>query len=351
MLNFNDQEILSIINDALEPADARHRVTIKAEKDEHALSSDPLWASNDFVRVNNLLAYTELFADKLKQSFDTVDGLKGTDFNSRLWMQSVAPSAEHTTIVFFLATEDENRELFTVVDPLSTDGYIVASNLPTLPQITGDEDDLGYNEDELRGLSVLIREMYAAGYNFRTVDETVLQPVDGLTFTTKFDTSNAVSESEMVMEPGNLSISVELRGTVSSYHVLDEDGHDWMDLGTASMDGDTFTWASTSIPGELVGQNLTLQANVRSAANVPAMDELFVIASSNAILMKQLPGDGNYALTLPKHRDLSVSVDVDKNTVSLSYPDSETQIIELNTEYPFFGQWLQAVLPKKPAFN
>lgn len=351
MLNFNDKEILSIINDDLEPADARHRVTVRADKDEHAMSSNPLWANNDFVRMNNLLAYTELLTDKFKQAFSEVDGLKGTDFTNRLWMQAVAPNAEHTTIVFFLATEDENRELFSIIDPLTTDGYIAASNLPTLPQITGDEDDLGYTDDELSGLSVLIREMYAAGYNFRTVDETVLQPVDGLTFTTKFDTSNTVSGSQMVMEPGDLSISVEVRGTVSSYHVLDEDGHDWMDLGTASMDGDTFTWASTSIPGELVGQNLTLQANIRSAANVPAMDELFVIASANAILMKQLAGDGNYALSLPNHRDLSVSVDIDKNTVSLSYPDSETQIIELNTEYPFFGKWLEAVLPKKPAFN
>lgn len=352
MLNYNDKEITSIIADTLDTADVRRRVTLKCEEDLKKLSQDAIWAQNDFMQVNLLLAYTELLADKFKQALDAVDGLHRTNFNRRLWLQAMAPSPDHTTVVFFLASEEGNQELFTLVDPLSTDGHLVASNLPTLNQIAGNDDDqLAYTDDELHAMIILIKEMYAAGYGFRTVDETVLQPVEDLTFTTKFDMSAPAQSSRRVEEAGNLVLHTDINGTVAGYHVLDEAGHDWLDLGTTKFEAGTFIWESTSIPEELVGQTLTLEVTARTADNVPAMDELFVIASANAILMRKLPGDGLYALSLPNHNDLTVRVDPNANTVALSYPDTTTQIIELNAEYPFFGEWLMAVLPKKPAFN
>lgn len=351
MLNFKDTEITDIITTALEPAEARRRVTIKSEEDEKHYDNNPVWAQNEFARANQLLAYTELLADKFAQALRTVSGLKDSDFMNRLWLQAVAPNAAHTTIVFFLATPESNRELFTLVDPLRTDGRLVSSNLPTLAQITAKDSDLDFTDEELTALIILIKEMYAAGYGFRTVDETVLQPVDGLTFNTKFDTSKPVTATKEVAEAGNLVLHVNVPGPVAGYHVVDDAGHDWMDLGTDKLDHGDFIWESTSIPEELIGHELTLQVEARSVDNVPAMDELFVIASSNAILMRETGTAGEYALSLPNHQDLTVRVDASANTVTLAYPNSTTQIIELDNKYPFLGEWLKTVLPKKPAFN
>ena len=44
-------------------------------------------------------------------------------------------------------------------------------------------------------------------------------------------------------------------------------------------------------------------------------------------------------------------VNPDNNMIYLKYPDPETQVIELNRQYPFIGEWLKAVLPQKRAFN
>lgn len=351
MLNYNDKEILSIVTSPLEPAEARRRITIKCDAETKARADDPLWAANDFALADQLLAYTELLGNKLYQALNSVKDLEGSDFMNRLWIQSVAPNSSHTTLVFFLAGQDNNQELFTVVDPLTTDGHLVSSNLPTLDQITADDVKLDYSDGEISALVILIKEMYAAGYSFRDISETVLQPVDGLTFNTKFDTSKPTTTSQQVVTAGNLVLQVPISGTVAGYHVLDENNHDWMDLGSDRMEGDQFIWESTSIPDELVGQTLTLAVSVRSVENVPAMDELFVIASSNAILMRETATPGEYSLSLPNHRDLTVRVDPEANTVSLAYGNPEAQIIELNKQYPFLGQWLKAVLPKKPAFN
>lgn len=351
MLNFKDKEVIDIITSELEPAEARRRVTIKSEEDSKKTSNDPIWAQNEFACANQLLAYTELLADKFTQALSDVQGLAGTDFAKRLWLQAVAPNATHTTIVFFLATPENNRELFTLVDPLRTDGRLVSSNLPTLEQITAKDSELDFSDEEITALIVLIKEMYAAGYGFRSVDETVLQPVDGLSFNTKFDTSKPVTASKDVTAAGNIVLHVHVPGPVAAYQVVDDEGHDWMDLGSDKLDHGDFIWESTSIPEELVGHELTLQVAARSVDNVPAMDELFVIASSNAILMRETGNNGEYALSLPNHQDLTVRVDASANTVTLAYPNSTTQIIELDNQYPFLGEWLKAVLPKKPAFN
>ncbi|WP_162208331.1 hypothetical protein [Lacticaseibacillus saniviri] len=117
-------------------------------------------------------------------------------------------------------------------------------------------------------------------------------------------------------------------------------------MGTEDLTKTTFSWASTTIPDELVDHNLTLQLNLRSSNNSPALDELFVTASNNAILMRQLPGNGHYELVLPNKQPLTVQVDPKSDTLKLGYPENTIQIIELNKQYPFIGDWLKQVLPK-----
>lgn len=351
MLNYNNQELITIITSDLEIAEARTRLTVQCDTAIAAMQTE-LWQDNNAAKTTLLLDYTALFANKISQQLSTTAGLKNSDFLDQLWLKPVVHDTEHTTIVFFQATTAGNKELFTIVDPLQIDGRLVASNLPTLLQITAKTDDaISYTDAELTALIALIKALYAAGYSFRTVDETVLQPVDGLNFTTKFDISQPQTASVTVEKAGNIQLTAPVNGTVSSYHVYDEDNHDWMDLGSATRDGDKFTWASTSIPEDLVGQKLTLAVAVQSVDNVPAMDELFVIASSNAILMREHGGVGEYSLSLPNHNDLTVRVDPLSGTVTLGYPEPTVQVIELNHLYPFIGDWLKSVLPKKPAFN
>ncbi|WP_127849101.1 hypothetical protein [Lacticaseibacillus hulanensis] len=352
MLNYNDQEITSIITSDLDIAESRTRITVKSDATIDALKNSELWSTNTSAQTGVLLDFTTLLASKIYQNLSDTNGLGDSAFFKQLWLKPVVPDTEHTTIVFFQATPDGNKELFTIVDPLRTDGRLVASNLPTLLQITSKNDDaVTYTDEELTALIALVKELYTAGYGFRTVDETVLQPVDGLTFATKFDTSLPVKAFATVQEAGDIRLAATINGTVAGYHVYDEDNHDWMDLGTDTRDGDQFIWESTSIPEELVGQQLTLAVSVQSVDNVPAMDELFVIASSNAILMRESTNPGEYSLDLPNHKSLTVRVNPMSGTVTLGYPEPTTQIIELDNQYPFLGQWMKSVLPKKPAFN
>lgn len=69
-----------------------------------------------------MLDFTTLLADKIHQSLADVNGLGTSNFFKQLWLKPVVPDADHTTIVFFQATPDGNKELFTIVDPLRTDG-------------------------------------------------------------------------------------------------------------------------------------------------------------------------------------------------------------------------------------
>ncbi|MBO1690698.1 hypothetical protein HJW02_13740, partial [Akkermansia sp. GGCC_0220] len=68
--------------------------------------------------------------------------------------------------------------LLTIVDPLSPSATLKAVNLPTLLQITAsDSNALPYDADEIKALSALTKALNQGGYQFATIDETVLQPI------------------------------------------------------------------------------------------------------------------------------------------------------------------------------
>lgn len=353
MLNYHDQDLQAIVKAPLTAKEARVKLTQLFAAKQSKLQSDPIWGLNEPFLNQVTLDYTSLLADKLFEAIAAKTEI-ARDFISRLWVSPVTTQADHSSIVFYLANENSNQELFAIVDPLRPEARLAATNLPTLLQVTAAPDAAqpnAFSDDEMQALSTLIKLLYTADYSFKTVDETVLQPVNGLTFATKFHNGKELTNSLNVAAPGDFAISVPLAGqTVLNYHVMDDEGHDWLDLGTDETQDDTFTWASTTIPEELVGHPLTLQVAVRSDENVPALDELFVIASSNAILMKQT-GEGTYELPLPNHASLSVRLNSDSDTITLAYPDENVQVLELNAKYPFVGEWLKAVLPQKRAFN
>ena len=271
-----------------------------------------------------------------------------------MWFKDTTSDPHHSEITLIQATEEDNQPLLTIVDPLSPSATLKAANLPTLLQITAsDSNALPYDADEIKALSALTKALNQGGYQFATIDETVLQPINGLHFKTRFDNLKPLVAKKTVVKAGEFSIQTNLDrdSKVLDYQVLDEDGHDWKDLGSEEVKGDRFEWASTTIPEELVNHHLKLVVRVSAGTNSPALDELFVIASSNAILMRQGSHQGVYELPLPNQKLFTVMVNPDNNMIYLKYPDPETQVIELNRQYPFIGEWLKAVLPQKRAFN
>jgi len=353
MLNLQDAKLQSIITSDLTPAQARTQISAHYNHINKQFLADPKWETNHLAATSRLASYTDLLAAKLMQAF-AADNAIADSFLAAVWTETSANDATHSAIRFTLNTETGNQALLTISNPLADDAKLVADNLPTLIQVTAKEhDDLGYSDADLAALSALIKALYTANYTFKHLDDTVLQPVDQLTFPTKYNNAAPLATHVEVKQAGALQLDLALNAqdVVVGYHVLDDEGHDWMDLGSEAITPSSFSWASTTIPDELVGHNLELQVIVRSATNVPALDELFVIASNNAILMRQLPGDGQYQLALPNKQNLTVSVNPKTDTLTLHYPESTVQIMELNQQYPFLGEWLKTVSPKKPAFN
>ncbi|KRM71913.1 hypothetical protein [Lacticaseibacillus brantae] len=353
MLNLSDTKLKSIVASDLSPLDARNQVSAQYTQLAKDFANDPEWQTNQPAATSRLLSYTDLLAAKLMQAFAADKTISDT-FLANVWPETVANDGTHSAIGFNLNRDGSNLAMFTISNPLDSEASLVANNLPTLLQVTAKEQsDLGYADQELTALSNMIKSLYTANYTFKQLDDTVLQPVDQLTFKTKYDNNVTISSHAHVVEAGNIELQVALNphDVVTGYHVFDDAGHDWMDLGSEEVGATDFTWESTTIPEELVGNDLELQVAVRSINNAPALDELFVIASSNAILMRQLAGDGRYELALPNKQSLTVTVNPQTDTVTLHYPESTVQIYELNQLYPFLGEWLKSVSPKKPAFN
>lgn len=352
MLNYQNKDLQTIATSALSAKDARIKITEHYAHAFHKQENSALWAQNEAALANLTTSYTTLLADKLYQALVALPGLNHK-FAERLWLAPQIRTSGHSQITLYLASADANLELLVIDSPLLDSATLVARNLPTLLQVTAKEEaDLPFDDNELSALSLLIKALYDADFAFKTVDETVLQPVDGLTFKTKYDTTRTIEAAKLVAKAGDLTLGVDLDGAAPiAFHVLDDAGHDWMDLGTEAQDADAFSWASTTIPEELVGHQLTLQVVVHAGENAPALDELFVIASNHAILMRQGKQPGSYDLALPNHQALSVVTNEAADTITLHYPETDVQIMELNHQYPFIGEWLKVVLPQKRAFN
>ena len=352
MLNYADQQLQHIATTHLSAKEAREQLTKSYAEAFTKYQNAPIWAQNEPALSGLTLSYTALLADKLHEALIALPKLHPA-FAERLWLAPEIRTSGHSQITVYLATDSDNLPLLVIDSPLLAKATLLARNLPTLLQVTAKDDgQVQFDETQLTALAILIKGLYAADYAFKTVDETVLQPVDGLTFKTKYDNTTTLTASAHVDQAGELSISCDTTGTQPvAFHVRDDAGHDWMDLGTDTQDGTTFTWSSTTIPEELVGHALTLEVTARAGEIAPALDELFVIASNHAILMRQGKQAGSYELALPNHKTLTVVSNADGDTITLRYPETEVQVLELHHQYPFLGEWLKTVLPQKRAFN
>ncbi|WP_225046770.1 hypothetical protein [Lacticaseibacillus kribbianus] len=349
MLNLEDQSLQKLITAPMSAKEARQAVTKAYKARINAMRNDALWQANLPAMAATIRSYTTLLADKLLAALRG-DKHLDKDFAARLWYEVSVGDADRSTITLYLAGTSSNQELLTIDGPFTKEAKLVAKNLPTLLQVTAEDPTLDYTDAEVTALIALIKCLYTADLAFTSIDETVLQPVDGLHFKTRYTTVRTLNVTKTVAD-GSATLTVPLtNAAVATYQVLDDHKRDWADAGTDSQDAQGFSWTTSTLPEELEGQNLKLVAQVRTGENSPALDELFVIASANAILMRQgQPGD--YSLDLPNHAQLAIKVDPDSDALTLRYPEPTRQLIELNHTYPFIGEWLKAILPMRRAFN
>ncbi|WP_179396269.1 hypothetical protein [Lacticaseibacillus absianus] len=351
MLNYNDAKIQALATGELTAQEARTQISAAYASALATLRNDPLWEANLPAMMTVTRSFTALLGDKLLQALKADQHIDPA-FAERLWVDLTVADVDHSTLTFHLASADHNQDLLAIEAPLGPDAKLVAKNLPTLLQVTAAEPVLDYTDAEVQALSAMIKVLYTADLGFKRIDETVLQPVDGLTFKTRYDNTQVRTVAETAREAGDLALTLPLTaGVVLSYRVRDNNGDDWTELGTADTADRTFTWTSATIPPELVGHTLKLEAQVRTGENSPALDELFVIASSNAILMRQSETLGHYSLDLQNQKTLAIAIDPSADTITLHYPEPTTQVLELNHTYPFLGDWLKAILPMRRAFN
>lgn len=134
-------------------------------------------------------------------------------------------------------------------------------------------------------LSALTCALNLRGYQFATIAETVLQPINGYYFKTRLANLKPLVAKKTVVMPGEFSIQTNLArdSMLLDTQVLDVHGQAWMHLGSVQVMRARLAWASTTIPVQLVNHHLCLVVRVSAGTNSPALDELFVIASSNAI--------------------------------------------------------------------
>ncbi|WP_461225153.1 hypothetical protein [Lacticaseibacillus suihuaensis] len=349
MLNLEDQSLQKLVTTTMDAKAARQAVTKAYKARIHAMRNDSLWQANLPAMEAVTRSYTTLLAEKLLAALRADSHLDKT-FAARLWFDATVGDADHSTITLYLAGPDSNQELLAIDGPFTQDAKLKAKNLPTLLQVTAEDPTLDYTDAEVTALIALIKCLYTADFAFTTIDETVLQPVAGLSFKTRYTNVRTLNVTKTVANH-TATLTVPLtNASVTAFSVLDDHKHDWADAGAANQDAQAFAWTGADLPEELEGQNLKLVAQVRTGENSPALDELFVIASANAILMRQ-GQPGNYSLDLPNHAQLSIQVDPDSDALTLQYPEPTRQLIELNHTYPFIGEWLKAILPSRRAFN
>ena len=223
MLNLNDAHLAALITKPLTVAQARQQIGTAYQQEADRLANSPLWESNDEALTALLASYTNLLGNKLYQALQNLTSIP-TPFLQTLWLQDTTADAHHSEIAVIQTTQDDNNTLLTIVDPLSDDAKLKAVNLPTLLQITAaDSNAMTYDAETVKALSALAKALNQGGYRFTTVDETVLQPVNGLSFKTRFDNLKPLVAKKAVIKAGDFSIgtSLDQDAKVLGYQVLD----------------------------------------------------------------------------------------------------------------------------------
>lgn len=347
MLNFKQPKLRDIIKAPAAIAKTRKALIQLYRQKRQLLTDDPHWAHNDAALAEFGASYTRLFMDKLWESFNEAETIGDSELLAHLWLQ--VTQQEHGTAIHVNYADDQgaNHLLFTIDQAMQTNAHLTAHHLPQLADLNAEKPHYLLTDQMFPALLKMINLLYEADLRFLSPQETILQPVNGLHFNIQFPETKTMTStlkvSNNVATPVKINLEIN-HYAVRHYQVTDESDNDVTDLGKTNLSNQgTFSWQAKHLP-ELTNQTLTLTVEAVAIDALPCLDDLFVLASSHNILMRAGKDSGHYQLELTNKQALGLDVDSVAETLTLQYPDENTQIYELCKTYPFLGQWLEKTL-------
>lgn len=352
MLNFKQPQLRDVIEAPADIEQVRTDLARLYQQKRQLYTDKAHWVHNDDALFEFGASYTRLFMDKLWEAFNDDELIGDSALLDHLWLQVV--QQEHGTVVNVNYADEsgDNYLLFSIDQALHMQAHLTAHELPVLADINNEAQGYMINEKMFPALLQMIKLLYVADLHFLSPKETVLQPVNNLHFGVKFPDAKiftaTLKVSNNVATPVKINVEIG-HYDVRSFNVVDETGNDVTTIGKPHVSaGGTFSWEAQHLP-ELTNQTLTLTVEAVAIDTLPCLDNLFVIASGNNILMRTGAQVGSFQLELPNEQELGITVDSQDETLTLHYPDADTQIYELSKTYPFFGKWLEETL--KTAVN
>lgn len=347
MLNFKQPQLRDIIKAPAAIAKSRKALIDLYRQKRQLLTDDAHWAHNTAALAEFGASYTRLFMDKLWECFNEAEIIGDSELLAHLWLQ--VNQQDHGTAINVNYADDQgaNHLLFTIDQPMQTQAHLTAHQLPQLADLNAEEPHYLLTDKMFPALLKMINLLYEADLKFLSPQETILQPVNGLHFNIQFPETKTMTStlkvSNNVATPVKINLEIN-HYAVRHYQVTDESDNDVTDLGKTNLSKQgTFSWQAKHLP-ELTNQTLTLTVEAVAIDALPCLDDLFVLASSHNILMRTGQDNGHYQLELPNKQALGLDVDSVAETLTLQYPDENTQIYELCKTYPFLGQWLEKTL-------
>ncbi len=347
MLNFKQPQLRDVIEAPADIAKIRTSLARQYQQKRQVFTDKAHWAHNDAALFEFGASYTRLFMDKLWEALSDDKVIGKSDLLDHLWLEVVQQEQGTTINVNYADESGANHLLFAIDQALHMQAHLTAHELPVLADINGDKTESLITEKMFPAMLQLIKLLYAADLRFLSPKETVLQPVNDLHFGVKFPDAKTFTATLKVSN--NVAIPVKINVEIGNYdvrsfQVVDETGNDVTTAGQPHVTaGGTFSWEAQHLP-ELTNQTLTLTVEAVAIDTLPCLDNLFVTASSNNILMRTGAQIGSFQLELPNQQELGITVNSQDETLTLHYQDPDTQIYELSKIYPFFGEWLEETL-------
>ncbi|MFD0898219.1 hypothetical protein [Loigolactobacillus binensis] len=347
MLNFKQPQLRDVIEAPADIAAARTSLAHLYQQKRQLFTDKAHWAHNSAAVYEFGASYTRLFMDKLWEAFNDDPVIGDSPLLDHLWLQVVQQDHGTAVNINYADEAGTNHLLLSIDQALNMQAHLTAHELPVLADFTATKPQYLLTEKMFPALLQLIKLLYAAKLHFLSPKETVLQPVAGLHFGVKFPDAKTFTATLKVSN--NVAVPVKINVEIGhydvrSFKVSDETDNDVTTVGKPQVSaGGTFSWEAQHLP-ELTNQTLTLTVEAVAIDTLPCLDNLFVTASGNNILMRTGAQVGSYQLELPNQKELGLTVNSQDETLTLHYPDTDTQIYELSKTYPFFGEWLEETL-------
>lgn len=343
MINYNQPKVHDIIDSNAAINDIRQEIMTIYGSTLLNLNDKPQWQTNAAALANNAAEFSRILMNKIYEICCDDEIISNSELFEHLWIETVVNGAAPQIKFNYANNDSRNTLLFTINHPIDQQGHLEADNLPTIDDIA--PAALPFNDNDYAALIRLIKLLYTADYRFTTAIETILQPVDGLTFKTVFPPLQNTATSQEIHsndEPISLKVNVG-NNDIASYEVI-MNGKNIADSGNAQLTSDgTFIWERDS-DDDLADQTITLSVNFVSTDHLPALDDLFIAASMSGVLMRAGDKVDEYELTLPNKQVLGLSISAPQQAIRLHYPEPTLHVYELIKQYDFLGDWLKGAI-------